>query len=63
MPTIHVEMLSGRTEEQKERIAQRLTQVLIDEAGARPESVHVIFQDVSPRDWAVAGKLLGKPAA
>ncbi len=61
MPTIHVEMFPGRTDEQKEKLAQRFTQAFIEEAGAKPESVHVIFCDVSPNNWAIGGKLASKP--
>jgi len=57
MPTIRVEMFPGRTPEQKEKLAQRFTQAFVEEAGAKAESVHVVFYDVSPGDWAVGGRL------
>ncbi len=58
MPTIRVEMLPGRTTEQKKVLAANLTQVMIEHANASPASVHVIFTEVEPNDWAVAGELL-----
>lgn len=61
MPTIHVEMFPGRTQAQKEKLAQRFTQAFVEEAGAKPETVHVIFRDVSQDDWAVGGKLASMP--
>jgi len=60
MPTIHVEMFAGRSDQQKEKMAERFTQVLVEEGGARPETVHVIFVDVAPSNWAVGGKLAGR---
>lgn len=57
MPIIKVEMFSGRTKEQKRELGRRLTDAFIEAAGGRPESVHVLFVDVSKDDWAVAGQL------
>ncbi|WP_028602134.1 2-hydroxymuconate tautomerase [Ottowia thiooxydans] len=58
MPTVRVEMLSGRTPEQKKALATSLTQVMVDTAGVSPASVHVIFTDIDSTDWAVAGEML-----
>jgi 4-oxalocrotonate tautomerase len=57
MPVIKVEMFAGRTPERKRDLAQSLTDAFLNVCGGRPESVQVIFQDVSKGDWAIAGKL------
>ena len=58
MPHIQITMLEGRTTEQRRRIAQRVTQVLAEEAGANPEATTVVFVEV-PRDcWARNGVLV-----
>lgn len=57
MPVIRVAMFLGRTDEQKERLALRITQAFVEEAQGTPESVHVLFEEIARSDWAVAGKL------
>jgi 4-oxalocrotonate tautomerase len=37
MPLIQVTMLQGRTVEQKRKLAQRITDAMVEEAGARRE--------------------------
>jgi len=54
-------MFPGRTKAQKEKLAQRFTRAFVEEAGAKAESVHVVFRDVAPEDWIVGGKLSSAP--
>ncbi|ARP93010.1 2-hydroxymuconate tautomerase [Bordetella genomosp. 13] len=60
MPYIRIEILEGRTEDQKAAIAASVTQALVEHAGANPQSVFVVFQDVAPQDWAVGGTLISR---
>ena len=39
MPLIQVTMLQGRTADQKRKIAQRITDTMVEEAGARREAI------------------------
>ena len=55
MPTIRVELLEGRTPEQKKNLAQALTQACVDTLGSQPEAVDVLFFDVPRQDWATGG--------
>ena len=55
MPTIRVELLEGRTPEQKKNLAQALTQACVDTLGSKPEAVDVLFFDVPRQDWAAGG--------
>ena len=57
MPVVNIYMWSGRTEEQKRKLAKGITQVFKDTIGVPPEALHVIFQDIEKNDWAIAGKL------
>lgn len=59
MPMIRIELSSGRTPEQKRRVAEAVTAAMVEHCQCRPESVHVVFADVDNHNWAVAGKLLG----
>lgn len=57
MPTIRVELLEGRTPEQKKNLVQALTQAVVDTLGSKPESVDVLLFDVKRSDWATGGQL------
>lgn len=63
MPVINIQMFHGRTMDQKRAIAKSVTQSFIDAAGGNPQSVHIIFTEVSQVDWAVAGDLCSDRAA
>ena len=58
MPLIQVTMLQGRTVEQKRKIAQRITDTMVEEAGARREAIMIAFHEVSKESYASGGVLL-----
>ncbi|MFO0997678.1 MAG: tautomerase family protein [Alphaproteobacteria bacterium] len=59
MPTIRVELLKGRTPEQKKKIARELVDGFIRAAGGgRPEAFHVLFTEVDKDDWVVGYETL-----
>jgi len=58
MPMIQITMLAGRTTEQKRKIAERMTAVMTEEAGVKPEAVVVAFYEVPKESYARAGVLL-----
>ncbi len=58
MPLVQVTMLAGRTTEQKRKLAQRLTDAMVEEAGARREAVVVAFHEVSRESYASGGVLM-----
>jgi 4-oxalocrotonate tautomerase len=55
MPTIRVELLEGRTPEQKTKLVQALTQAVVDSLGSKPESVDVLLYDIERVHWATGG--------
>lgn len=55
MPTVIVYWSPGRSQEQKQRVSQRIYETLVDDGGARPEDVLVIFQNIEPGDSARPG--------
>ena len=55
MPDVHITWLEGRTVDQKRRVAHRITQVLMEEAGAKSESTHIVFVDVPTTNFASGG--------
>ena len=58
MPHVQITWVEGRTPEQKRKIAERVTQVLIEDGSAKRENIHVAFHDVPPANYAEAGVLV-----
>jgi len=62
MPVIRVELLAGRTREQKRAFTAAVTDAFVATCGGVRQSVQVIFHDVDKEDWGVAGRLASEPA-
>lgn len=61
MPMIRVELLAGRTAQQKRDFAKAVTDSFVAICGSTPQAVQIVFQDVAKDDWATAGRLLSDP--
>ena len=57
MPTYHIEMIEGRTVEQKKKLVEEITRVSVEILGGSPESVDILITDVKRENWATGGKL------
>lgn len=55
MPYVQITWVAGRNPEQKRKIAEKVTQTLIDEGRAKRENIHVTFVDLPPTDYSEAG--------
>ena len=58
MPLVQITMLQGRTADQKRKIAQRITDAMVEEASTRREAVVVTFLEVSKESYASGGVLM-----
>ena len=58
MPLVQVTMLQGRTVDQKRKIASRITDAMVEEAGAKREAIVVTFIEVSKESYASGGVLM-----
>jgi 4-oxalocrotonate tautomerase len=58
MPLVQITMLEGRSADQKRKIARRITDALVEEAGARREAIIVAFHEVSKENYASGGELM-----
>ena len=58
MPIIRVEMLKGRTAEQKQELADNLTTAFIESCGGNAEKLNIIITEVDSENWAIGGALL-----
>jgi len=51
-------MLQGRTADQKRRIAKRITDTMVEEAGAKRDAIVVTFVELSKESYASGGVLM-----
>jgi len=58
MPLVQITMLTGRTADQKRKLAQRITDAMVEEAGARREAIVVAFHEVTKESYASGGVLM-----
>jgi 4-oxalocrotonate tautomerase len=57
MPIIRVELLEGRSIEQKREFARIVTREAASILKCSPEAVDIVFSDVARQDWATGGTL------
>ena len=55
VPYVQVTWVEGRTPDQKRKLAERITQVLIEDGKAKRENIQVTFVDLPATDYAEAG--------
>ncbi len=55
MPTIRVELMEGRSPEQKTALVKALTQAVVDTLGSKSESVDILLFDIPRQNWATGG--------
>ena len=58
MPHVQITWVEGRSPEQKRKIAERVTSVLIEDGKAKRENIHVTFHDLPASNYAEAGVLV-----
>ncbi len=56
MPMVQVQIIAGRTDEQKQKVAQAITDALAEHMDAPPQATYVIFEDVPATDWVIGGQ-------
>ena len=57
MPTLRVELMEGRTVEQKRQLTSELTKACVEVLQCKPEAVDILFYDIKRHDWATGGEL------
>lgn len=57
MPIIQVEMLKGRTLEQKRALAEKVTQAVVETANCPKEAVKIIIREMDFENFSEAGVL------
>jgi len=57
MPIIQIELLEGRTIDQKRALVERVTRAVCETINAPAEAVSIIIREMKREDYAKAGKL------
>jgi 4-oxalocrotonate tautomerase len=57
MPVVTVQLWEGRTVAQKRALVKAITDAMVEHAGANPDALHVILQEISRENWGRAGVL------
>jgi len=59
MPFVNIKITrEGATKEQKEKLIQGATQLLVDVLGKNPATTVVIIEEVDTDNWGVGGELV-----
>lgn len=59
MPVVRVSWFEGKETATKQAVAADITNSIVQHTNTDPNYIYVIFEDVSPSDWAGAGQLFG----
>jgi len=62
MPNIRVELLPGRTVDQRRRFAEEVTRAAVEALGARQQDVRIMFEEVAADFVANGGVLASEDA-
>lgn len=57
MPIVQIDMLDGRSLEQKRELVKKVTEAIVETANCPAEAVTIIIRDTQPQNLAKAGKL------
>lgn len=57
MPIVTIELIEGRTVDQKREMAKKITEVIKEVAKVKEDAVEIIFHDMKKENYSKAGKL------
>ena len=57
MPIVHIELLEGRTLEQKREMVKKVTEAIVETTKCPVEAVKIVINEMSPTHFAEAGVL------
>ena len=58
MPHVEITLVKGRSTEQKRKAAEKITQIVVEDIGARREDTTVAFIEVEKDSFAHGGQLV-----
>ncbi|MFG6137602.1 tautomerase family protein [Halomonas sp. B23F22_10] len=63
MPNINIQLIEGRSVEQKEALIEKITAACVEAIDCTPESVRVVLDDIAPQDFGIAGQSVARRRA
>jgi len=57
VPYINLQITTGASREQKERVVREFTDTLVRVLGKKPEHTHIVIQEIEDENWGFAGLL------
>ncbi|MBO8168954.1 MAG: 4-oxalocrotonate tautomerase [Thermoanaerobacteraceae bacterium] len=57
MPVVQIEMIEGRTEEQKRQLVKNVTNAVVESVDCKPEAVKIIIREMKKEHYAEGGVL------
>jgi 4-oxalocrotonate tautomerase len=57
MPILRVSLWQGRSKDEKAKLAQALTDTMVETAGVPPEAVTIMIEELPKENWATGGQL------
>jgi 4-oxalocrotonate tautomerase len=57
VPVVTVQLWEGRTLDQKRALVKAITEAMVEHAGAKPDGLHVILQEIPRENWGRGGVL------
>ena len=58
MPFLNIQLMKGRTIEQKRQLVATVTKAVCESIDTKPEKVRIVLSEMSSEDCAVAGVLI-----
>lgn len=55
MPIIQFNLIEGRTNDQKKRLAEKVTDTVVEVLGVKRENVRILIHEMGPYDFSVGG--------
>lgn len=63
MPIVNIQLIEGRSDDQKEALIQKVTNACVESIDCTPESVRILLSDVSTQHFGVAGESVARKRA
>jgi 4-oxalocrotonate tautomerase len=57
VPIVQIDLLEGRTVDQKRQLAKKVTEAIIESVNCPPDAVRLIIREMPKQHFAIAGKL------
>ena len=57
MPYINLQITTGATRKQKQKLVEEFTASLVTHLGKKPEHIHIVIDEVEEENWGYAGML------